>query len=579
MLQDKIYTGITVDDDALKVAKVKLSGGKITLVSLDKVRLVEPLKRKKKEAAGEDQDDIFGGIDDDLDGDEIFGLDDDEDRSDEDNELDLESLDDDLEDLDDFGIEEPEGTDEIVDTDMVDESDTPASNELLIYNLLSSVSTERVDLGLTIPAGDTIFQILKDNDFSKTKKKDLQVIINDRLESFNGGVHDEDFYSYTVREDGSLLLTSIDEEPKLLTILNRTTELYRGKLFINEIFPDEIILSGLIKSNYQLDEESITGIIQFGELTTRVFFMKGDKLWIISPLISDGVKDPRFLNTIFSKILFQLDAGEIPNLDQLIICNNSLGEEALEFFEERFQDVEVSEFAFSEELFEAPNVKSSSISAFTTSIGAAWAASGFKKENFPEISFIPKYVSDRQKIFKLQWHGFLLLFCILITPIIANHFYTQNASEIDSLQSDINLLDAQITSLEPTVQRYNEINNELGQIQTKLTLLNELNQGVLRWSTNLGHLNEGIEDLGTIWITSMSQGNNGIITINGYSTVRNAIPRLANEFHSATLLNVSEETIREREVFAFRYIINSLFADESVYNPEGMQGIQELIQD
>jgi Tfp pilus assembly protein PilN len=578
MLKDKIYTGITVDDDALKVAKIKLSGTKITLLSLDKVRLVEPLKRKKKEAITEDEDDIFGGIDDDLGGDEVFGLDDDN-ESNEESELDFENLNDDLEDLEGFDIEDPESADEIIDTDMVDESETPASNELLIYNLLSSVSTERVDLGLTIPAGDTIFQILKDNDFSKTKKKDLQVIINDRLESFNGGGHDDDFYSYNVREDGSLLLTSIDEEPKLLTILNRTTEIYRGKLFINEILPDEVILSGLIKSNYQLDEDSITGVIQFGELSTRVFFMKGDKLWIISPLISEGVKDPRFLNTIFSKILFQLDTGEIPNLDQLIICNNSLGEEALDFFEERFQDLEVSEFTFSEEMFEAPNVKPSSISAFTTSIGAAWSASGFKNENFPKVSFLPKYVIDRQKIFKLQWHGFLLLFCILLTPIIANHFYTQNATEINRLQSDISLMDSQITALEPTVQSYNEISNELGQIQTKLTLLNELNQGVLRWSTNLGHLNEGVEDLGTIWFTSMNQDGNGSISINGYSTERNAIPRLANEFHSATLLNVSEEVIRERDVFAFRYVINTLFVDESIYNPEGMQGIQELIQD
>lgn len=578
MLKDKIYTGITVDDDALKVAKIRLSGGKVTLISLDKVRLVEPLKRKRKEASTETEDDIFGGIDDDLDSDEIFGLDE-ESQSDKDNELNLDSLEDDLEDLDDFDIEEPEGTDEIVDTDMVDESGTASSNELLLYNLLSSIDNDRVDLGLSIPAGNTIFQILKDNDFSKTKKKDLQVIINDRLESFEGGGHDKDYYSYTVRADGSLLLTSIDEEPRLLTILNRTNDIYSGKLIINEISPDEVILSGLIKSNYQLDEESITGVIQFGELTTRVFFMKGDKLWIISPLISDGVKDPRFLNTIFSKILFQLDTGEIPNLDQLIICNNSLGEEALDFFEERFQDVEVSEFEFSEELFEAPNVNSSSVSAFTTSIGAAWLASGFKKENFPEITFLPKYVSDRQKIFKLQWHGFLLLFCILLTPIIANHFYTQNATEINSLQSDIELLNAQITALEPTVQSYNEISNELGQIQSKLTLLNELNQGVLRWSTNLGHLNAGVEDLGTIWITSLNQDGEGAISINGYSTERNAIPRLANEFHSATLLNVSEETIRDQEVFAFRYVINSLFADESVYNPEGMKGIQELIQD
>ncbi|MFP8488337.1 PilN domain-containing protein [Gracilimonas sp. Q87] len=576
MFQNKTYTGIVVEGDSLKVAKLKVAGKKLELVSLDQVRLIEPLKTRKslqKQKAEPVFEDLE--MDQDLDDEElIFGLDSDEDE-DEDDGLDLENLDDDLNDLDFEDLDDT--SEQVIDTDMVDEAGAPASNELLLYNLLSSISSDRVDLGISIPAGQTIFQILKDTDFSDTKKKDLQVIVDDRLEALHGVPKGEDFYSYTVRDDGALLLTSIDDEPQLLTLLNRTQDLYRGKLFINQVLPEEILLLGLIRANYELEENSISGVVQFGEEFCRVIFLRGDQLWIVSPIITEGVNSKKFLNTVFSKILFQLDTGEVPNLDRLIICNNSLGDSAIEFFEERFQDVDVSEFHYQEDFLDTENINESTISSFTTAIGAAWAASGHRSDVLPNISFLPKYVDDRQKIFKLQWHGFLLLFLILITPMVANYFITQNASEIDRLEGNISTLEAQIRSLESTVQRSNEITNELGQIQSKLALLSELNQGTLRWSTNLDQLNSGVSDINSLWITAMRQNQNNSIELAGVARYRDRIPMLADLFNDATLLNVTTAEIRLEEVFEFRYVVESFFEDENIYTPENVQGIQEII--
>ena len=577
MVGNKTYTGIVVDEDYLKVARIKIAGKKVTLLGLDKVRLVENLKKKAKTSPKEDEvGDVFDNIDDSLDDEEaIFGLDMEDDEEQEE-ELDLENFEDDL---DDLNFDDLEGTDEIVDTDMVDESEEAvASNELLVYNLLTQVDGKRADLGLSIPAGQTIFQILKDVDFSETKKKDLQVIVNDRLESLHGVSKAEDYYSYSVRDDGALLLTSIDDEPELLTLVDRSRDIYRGKLFIQEILPDEILLLSLIRANYDLEVNSITGVVQFGENSSRILFLKGNQLWIVSPIITEGIKNPKFLNTIFSKILFQLDTGEVPNLDRLIICNNSLGDATVEFFEERFQDVDVAEFSYSEEFLDTGDISKDSIPAFTTAIGAAWSASGFKKEVFPKISFLPNYVIDRQKIFKLQWHGILLLLLILLTPIISNHFYTQNAVEIERFENEVNTLDSQIRSLEPTVQRYNQISSELEQIQLELSLLGELNQGTLRWSKNLDLLNSGIDDINSVWLTSMSIVGENEIEISGFAIYKSRIPEIADVFANATLLDVTENQIREQEIYEFRYLVRDFFEDESIYTPESVQGIEDLIQ-
>ncbi|HBQ58047.1 MAG TPA: hypothetical protein DD671_00015, partial [Balneolaceae bacterium] len=66
--------------------------------------------------------------------------------------------------------------------------------------------------------------------------------------------------------------------------------------------------------------------------------------------------------------------------------------------------------------------------------------------------------------------------------------------------------------------------------------------------------------------------------LQGYSMYRERIPELANIFSRATLLNVSSDEIREREVYEFNYIVRDFFDDESVYTPESVQGIEQIIQ-
>ncbi len=576
MAGKKIYTGIVLEDDSLKIARIRVSGKRASLVKLDKVKLIEPLE--KSGSSDEPVEDVFDSFDDGLEDESIFGIDDQPDDSEtEENTTDAGEDDLDL----DFDLDLDEGgDDELVDMDMVEESggEAPASNELLLYNLLSSIDPKKVRVGLNIPAGSTIFQILKDVNFSEIKKKDLKVIVDDRLESLHGTPKGEDFYSYTVRDDGALLLASVDDEPQALQLIDRTQNLYRGKLFIDEILPDEALLIGLIRANYELDPDTITALIQYSETSCRILFMKGDQLWIVSPIITEGTRSRKFLNTVFSKILFQLDTGEVPNLDKIILCNNTMGSEAVEFFQDRFPDIDTEEFTFDENIFEVEEFEPSTVASFTTAIGMAWASAGFQKEHFPQISFLPNYVKDRQKIFKLQWHGFLLLFLILAVFPITNFFYVSNSAEIDRLENEISNLKLEIMALEPTVNEYNRVSSDLSGIQNQLELLDDLSAGTLTWSTNLDIINRGIDDIDSIWITFLNvDERSGVIELQGYSLYRNRIPMIADMFSNAVLIDVSRATIREKDVYSFQYEISEVVADPEIYTPESAKGLNEVL--
>lgn len=582
MAKGKEYIGIVLEDDFLKVAVVSVSNKKLSLKKLDKFTLIKPLE---KDASSSEEADIFGDFEDSLEDDSVF-------------ELDLEaSLNDDIslgDDLDDLNLDDDvlgdigdeidlelddleQANDELLDVDMVDEVGTPTSNEMLLYNILSSINSKKVEIGLNIPAGVAIYQILKDTDFNEVKKKDLKIIIDDRLESLHGVPKGEDFYSYGLRDDGALLLSSIDEEPQLLQLVNQTLPLYRGKLSIQEILPDETLLMGLMRSNYQLEEGSITCLIQFSEKNCRVIFLKGMNLWLVSPIIPEGTNSRKILNTVFSKILFQLDTGEVPNLDKLIICNNSLGDGATSFFQERFPDVEVSDFKFSEDFLDTKEYTEELLAPFTTALGMAWATSGFEKKNLPNISFIPKYVQDRQKIFKLEWHGFVLLFMIMLSfPVIDSLRKSANA-EINNLEDQISLIDTQINSFVSTVNNYNRISNELGKIQEKLELMNTLSENSITWTTNLNLINSGLDKIGSVWLTSINVGEeDNSLEIQGIARERSSIPLVAELFANATLLSVSSSEIREEVVYNFQYSIERIVPNISVYTPDNLKGLGDL---
>ncbi|MBO6621045.1 MAG: hypothetical protein JJ892_03560 [Balneola sp.] len=572
----KLYTGFSLEDDSIKIARISVSGKTATLERIDKIKLVNaPHKIGEPKDKEEEVFDAF----DDLEDESIFGIDEDlenekEQENDHLDDLDLE-LDLDLEDFEDL-----ESDEDILDVDdmaVEADSDTATSNEVLIYNVLTDLDSSKIRMSVNIPSGATIFQILRDIDFSSIKKKDLQIIVDDRLESLYGSPKGKDYYSSSIREDGSLLLVSVEDDPLVLQLIHKAESIYSGKVTINEVLPDEALIVGLFRANYDVDPESITALVQYSEESCRIIFLKGAALLNISPIITEGSSSRKFLNTVFSKILFQLDTGEVPSLDRIILCNNSLNGDAIEFFEDRFPDIEVSEFVYKDEIFDTKDFDPGVVASFTSAISLAWADAGFQKQSYPDISFLPSYVKDRQKIFKLQWHGFLLLALIISVFPISNYFFLGNSTEIESLRESVSSRKAEIRVLENTVQEYNRINSELTGIQTKLVLLDELSEGTLTWTVNLDLINKGIDNIDSIWLTNFTDTGESGIDLNGVALYRNRIPMVADMFSGAVLKDVERILIREQEAFSFTYTIRQVVANPERYTPESAKGLKEVL--
>lgn len=560
----KLFTGISLEGDTLKFSVIRINNKKVQLLRVDKLKLSEKIYTTVTED--------FSGDDD------TFGIDSMSNPVTEESEGNLN--DNILEEISDelnFELDGIKFQDELIDTDSVSDINKTISNEIQLSNFFSLINSKKVNLGLNIPTGTTFIQVLDENDFSKMKKKDLNVIIDDRLESFHGESKIEDYFSYTIRDDGALLLSSIEGEPKLLSLIDRTQSIYKGQIFVEDILPDEIILHGLVKANYVLEEKKITCVVQFSETNCRVFFLQGEHILLVSPIITEGVRSRKFLTTVFSKILFQLDTGEIPNLDKIIICNNSLGKEGIIFFKDRFPDIEVSEFKFSEDLVEPLSDTSISLSEYTTSIGIAWAASKFKNETFNNISFLPKHVTERQKKFKLQWHGIFLLLLIFFSLPLINSVWQKSFLQINIANNEISMLDNELQVYSNTVNNFNRVKSLLSQIQDQLILMNTLSKNSITWSVNLNLINKGIGNIGDVWLQSITPGDTpNSLSIQGVARNRESVSKVAELFAEATLLDATRSSIRDVEVYNFSYYVTKIVSNTEIYTPENLQKLDDL---
>lgn len=561
MFGNREYIGISLEGEFLKIARIQAHKKGLKLMRLDKLKLVQPLKSEPKNQPNQPEQDVF---EEEEDLDSIFGFDDDEDEDvDPLEEIDLDNIDE-------------EESDELTEVDLVGEASMPKTNEELLFQYLNGGKSENSSLGLNIASGNTIYQIVKDTDYTKVKKKELTELIESKLESIYGLPPAKDNYDYIVREDGALIIASIDEESPALGLVNRTKELFSRKYYVGDVIPDEVSMIGLYRNHYEPENNMITGLLQFGPDKCRMIFLRNHELLQVSPVINEGTDNKGFLNTIFSKILFQLDTGEIPGLDRIVVFNNTVGDKATDFFRKNFPDLTVENFRFNEESFHVSEALKAILPGFTTTIGIAIGASNVGKDKYPEISFLPAYVSDEQKFFKLQWHGIILLILIGTSPVILNSYYQANVAQIEQLQTNQNRLQTMIYEIDPFVDQAEELSLNLSELQEQLTLLTDLSENNIRWTVTLDAFNAAVEETGGMWINSFRQ-NEDVIMLDGYSLTRNSIPELASKFPEVTLLSVRLEEIREREIYYFNMMLRDVVEDTSRFTPENSREIQQLL--
>lgn len=559
MLGEKHITGLAIEDNQLRIAQVAVQKNRLQLLKAETLQLpkametARALEQAKQESSSEEES-----------SDELFGFGEEEDEEGESIDLDAELAGEGAE-------EEQEAGEEGDEFDLAEEGGEEdafesESNAEVLQTVFSGLDGRRPSVALNIPYGQVLLQILTDHDYSKMKKKEFDDLVGEKLYSVYNQQLSKDNYRYALREDGSLLLCSFEGGHPLVETIDQALEGDSSKVYIEDIQSDEAVLIGMVRANYHLADEEYTAIVHIGSQSSRMIFLEGGRIYSILPLIKEGNRSRNIHSTLFSKMLFEIDRGEVPGIDRIIVSDPSgNGDKACEYFHNQFADLEIEKISFDTEKLELPETDEEhpvDYSTYALPIGLAWVASGMDREKFPGLSFLPGWIMERQQVFKLKWHGLLLLMMIAAVPFVFNMYYQSGVQQIEELESELDQLNRDIADTRPVARITENLADERERIAAGVNLLEQVSDNAVKWTTSLSILNEALNDIPNLWVTNMNSSGEGM-DLQGYSLYRDRITRLADVFHHATVSDVREGEMRGATVYRF-----TLNVEQIVENPE-----------
>lgn len=548
-LINKEFVGLAYQDGRIYSARIKKVKGVYELVSVDSMRLSRPLDEPVKEG-------VFG---EEAEEQNIFGIDDSEEEK---PGIDIKS---------DFEEEEAESFDMTEESETGEEDEEELSNEHILASYFSKLESKKIKVALNITQGRAIFQPLLNVQPGKMKKKDRIDFFDSKLQKIYGDDIALGQYVWRVNEQGNGWLISYDNDQSFIHLIDQSADIFNGKVLIREMMPDELIWTRLVTEHYELPEEQITVLASIQDKSSRLVFLKGSEIFHVIPVINEESKTRNILETIFSKLIFEMDQGTLPAIHKLIIMNSSgHGQETKDFFIDRFGEIEVDYFlpnpkkiVLSEKAIENPTL----IQPYVTAIGAALAASEEDKKNWADLSFLPEYVKERQRVFKLKWHGMILLLLIALAPMVIDRWQKGYASESERLNNSLELMALRISKLQPVATEVEMLMDDMMILRVQNERLIDLSRNNYLWSETLNNLNNGFQQVPGTWISSL-RVTGDMLSIEAHTTNRERIAQAAEVFDDARVLRIREGEVREATVLDFLINVHHYQKDTERFSPK-----------
>jgi len=528
----------------LKTVFATISGGVIRVETFDHAMMVTALKQEVDllEDLAEGEPEIEDAAD-------VFGVDD------EKIEVSDEAL---------FGDSEADSG-EVEMVEDAESGDGELTNEDVLLSLIQRVDAQKFNYAINIPA--TLLSVfhLKENYEElkpKVREEEIRATVRERLDK---EIPNDHIAHMPAVGEGAISFSYEGDIPLLTAIDGITPHLEIRPKFSLSV-PDEISILNLIRLNEQPGEEDYIAVIDMEETTTRLIITKGGEIVHIPPPIQAGTETPEVMGTIYSKILYEQDMGNMPDFNKIILTGESRDVNAQEFLSEKFADITIEYLTIRTDKIELPEELIEDLPEYAVPLGMAIQALIPKDEHILKINMLPDYVATRQRALKLDWHGMIALALIFIVPLVINWQDKKQAALKAEYTQRYIYLTTSIADLEWAEPLLDSIAFNMGIAINNMDLIDSLSRGTMRFSVTLNEINRAINEVNNIWLTKLSSRGN-TIEISGFSIYRNRIHRLAAKFIGANIRSVSPAQIRNKPVYLYQMVLNKIVANDSLFNP------------
>ena len=428
-------------------------------------------------------------------------------------------------------------------------------NNSVILGLLSRYPADKYVLGYALEEPSIYYHVFE-TDFGLEGKK-LKTKIVGELQNVRATAPPIDsvdtFFSAeknlvsVIREDGLVVLRSLEAiKPFMGNRLPR----------ISLIESADLALMNLARANFGFAPDDFSAIVYVGVEFTRIIFMKGSEFLHFAPVIGEGHDAPNIQNTVYSRLLLEQDNIGIPRLNKILLAGECHHIAFDEFLHEQLSDVEIQYLntPYLDTSVLAPEVQEQ-IPEFAIPIATAWKILDDIHPAFYPINLLPGSVREGQKVFKLAWHGYLLVGLIFLGTFFFTSRFTNLRTEVAKKENTLVQLERRVEENQRLQTAIADLNEQIRRYNVALAKYDSLVPGADRWSRALSRLTKGVEDVNSIWVTNLQSMAGDAMELKGYALMRDRIPRISAQFDNSTLSKVEETKIREKTPTVYYFTI------------------------
>ncbi|HTX20140.1 MAG TPA: hypothetical protein VMG34_15930 [Bacteroidota bacterium] len=449
----------------------------------------------------------------------------------------------------------------IIQEGVVEEQEGSETNNSVMLGLLSDFPPGKYQFAYAISEPSVYYQTFEDSfglSGGKLKKKLVEELSKIRATRPN-----PDAVAFITATEGQILSVIREDGLSLIDILENVKD-FLGKRLprIPFIETSDISLMNLVRANFDVGPEEISVIIYVGSEFSRLIFMKGSEFLHFAPVISEGRTSPNIENTLYSRILLEQDSAGIMRLDRIFLAGEAHKLELKQFLAPQFAEAPI-------EYLVPKNVDSGALqqsveeimSEYAVPISVAMRMLDAKNPRYYAIDLLPQTFREGQKVFKLAWHGYLLMVLIFLATLFLTNRVADLAEEVRLANRELQQKQLQQSENERLQNILDSLTVQNQQFVSALAVYDSLVPNYNRWSKVFYHLTHSVEDVNSVWISDIQSKPDSTIELTGYALLRPRIPRIANMFDKATLQSVEIQEIRGQTVYKFVLSIQKIDSD------------------
>ncbi len=455
--------GIFIDDYQLKAALLVANGKEVEVEELETFQLVEQLedreslenKKNEKPVAVEDQ---------------AFGL-----------EIENSSF---------------------IDTDKELPQEGKTNIDIVI-DIINRMIPKGTRVGFNLSNSFTLYKNITDNQ-ELNKKKIKKAIWSDFYESNNGDTKYENV-GFLKRSDGSLLSVVHDDPLVLAALFDEACTITRtNPVRLSLVDTIEFTLAHEILQNYEFENDSNSAIIIFAEGFTKIFFMQGKEIKSVLSTIHEGADSETVCDTAFSKILFELDSGNISSLNNIILVGENARLDSDVYFKKRLPELNIIRFDAARAAHGVNMDKyDSQMESYGIPVALALKILDEKNTVPYNQNFLPSRIKDKTSIYKVSWHGLLLLAILFLSAFFITTKSISNSIQIKKADIQSNFLDNELKDLKSVAHQVDSLRNEINELKKSTALIDSMTKETIRWTPTLEKLSKAYDEIGPFSITKM----------------------------------------------------------------------------